>query len=344
MKNSILITGFLAAMISFTSCKQNSVKFQSEDNEKIALKGDSIEAFTTPPPKVPDPVGNRPAKKVIVHLEVIEKVGELANGVKYNFWTFGGTVPGSFIRIRVGDLVELRLKNNGNNTFPHNIDLHAVNGPGGGAEASFVTPGQTSVFRFKATNPGLFVYHCAVAPVGMHIGNGMYGLILVEPEGGLPKVDKEFYVMQGDFYTKGNFGDQGFQEFDLDKAINETPTYVLFNGSTGGLLGANELQAKVGDKIRIFFGNGGPNLTSSFHLIGEIFDHAYPNGGTTRLDNIQTITVGPGSSAMVEFVAKVPGEYVLVDHAITRAFNKGAVGRLHVAGDDDHKLFQHVEK
>jgi nitrite reductase (NO-forming) len=175
---------------------------------------------------VPAPVGDRAAKKVVVRLETIEKTGELADGTQYNFWTFNGTVPGSFIRARVGDEIELHLKNNENNTFPHNIDLHAVNGPGGGAEATFVAPGTEKVFNFKALNPGLYVYHCATAPVGMHIANGMYGLILIEPEGGLPKVDKEYYIMQGDFYTKGKFGDKGLQEFDMDKAIAEHPNML----------------------------------------------------------------------------------------------------------------------
>lgn len=340
---------FLAVLLSlsFTACKQNSDSSLLADStmnpEDIALDGTTEVLEMPAPPFVPTPVGDRAAKKIIVNLEIIEKVGELANGVEYNFWTFNGTVPGAFIRARVGDEIELRLKNHEDSVFPHNIDLHSVNGPGGGAEASFVAPGKEAVFTFKALHAGLFVYHCAAAPVGMHIANGMYGLILIEPEGGLPAVDKEYYVMQGDFYTKGAFGEKGLQEFDIDKAIAEQPDYVLFNGNTGALLGANELQAKVGETVRIFVGNGGPNLTSSFHVIGEIFDRVYVDGGMTVNENIQTTSIPAGGASIVEFKADVPGDYVLVDHAIFRAFHKGALGKIKVNGDENPKVFKKNE-
>lgn len=342
MKKTLLITAFLSAFITLNSCKQSSSapSENSADTEKIKTDGSTEEQKSVAPPNVPAPVGDRAAKKVVVRLETIEKTGELADGTQYNFWTFNGSVPGSFIRVRVGDEVELHLKNNENNTFPHNIDLHAVNGSGGGAEATFVAPGTEKVFNFKALNPGLYVYHCATAPVGMHIANGMYGLILVEPEGGLPKVDKEFYIMQGDFYTKGKFGEKGLQEFDMDKAIAEHPEYVVFNGKTGALLGDGELQAKVGETVRFFVGNGGPNLTSSFHVIGEIFDKVYMEGGSKINENVQTTVIPPGGASIVEFKATVPGEYVIVDHAIFRAFNKGALGKIKVTGPDNPAVYK----
>jgi len=332
----------LAIMIAVVSCKDNSPN-KSKNGELYAetIKTDgTIETHPdVAPPFVPEPVGRRKAKKVIVHLETIEKTGELANGTEYNFWTFNGTVPGSFIRARVGDEIELHLKNNENSNFPHNIDLHAVNGPGGGAEAIFVAPGKEAVFTFKALNPGLYVYHCATAPVGMHIANGMYGLILIEPEGGLSKVDKEFYIMQGDFYTKGSFGEKGLQEFDIDKAIAETPDYVVFNGNTGALLGENELKVNVGETVRLFVGNGGPNLTSSFHVIGEIFDRVYVEGGSQINENVQTTTIPAGGAVILEFKVDVPGDYVLVDHAIFRAFHKGALGILKATGEENPNVF-----
>ena len=342
MRKTLLFTAVLSVGLAFTSCKQNSSSesVNTVDAEKIKTDGSTEEQKWVNPPNVPAPIGDRAAKKVIVRLEAIEKIGELADGTQYNFWTFNGSVPGSFIRVRVGDEVELHLKNNENSIFPHNIDLHAVNGPGGGAEATFVAPGQEAVFTFKATNPGLYVYHCATAPVGMHIANGMYGLVLVEPEGGLPKVDKEFYIMQGDFYTKGKFGEKGLQDFDMDKAIAEHPEYVVFNGNTGALLGEGELQAKVGETVRFFVGNGGPNLTSSFHVIGEIFDQVYIEGGSKINENVQTTVVPPGGAAIVEFKATVPGDYVIVDHAIFRAFNKGALGKLKVTGADNPTVFK----
>jgi nitrite reductase (NO-forming) len=290
-------------------------------------------------PTVPPPITRKYATKVVVNLEVKEVTKRLADGVEYTFWTFGGNVPGSFIRIREGDLVEFHLHNNQNNKMPHNIDLHAVSGPGGGAGASFTAPGHSSQFSFRALNAGLYVYHCATAPVGMHIANGMYGLILVEPKEGLPPVDREFYVMQGEFYTAGKFGEGGLQSFDMDKAVDERPPYVVFNGEVGALTGSNALTAQVGQKIRMFVGNGGPNLDSSFHVIGNIFDTVYEDGGTTPMHNVQTVLIPAGGSAIVEFQPKVPGAYSFVDHSIFRAFNKGAMGTLNVIGDSNPLVF-----
>jgi nitrite reductase (NO-forming) len=295
------------------------------------IQGEEV-AVLTHAPAVPPPITRKHATKVVVNLEVKEVVKKLADGVDYLFWTFGGEVPGKFIRVRQGDLVEFHLSNHPTSRMPHNIDLHAVTGPGGGAASSFTAPGHSSQFSFKALNPGLFVYHCATAPVGMHIANGMYGLILVEPPEGLPPVDKEFYVMQGDFYTPGKFGEEGLQSFDMEKAIDERPSYVLFNGSVGSLVGDNALKANVGEKVRIFFGNGGPNLVSSFHIIGEIFDTVHAEGGTVGTHNVQTTLVPSGGATIVEFGLDVPGTFLLVDHSIFRAFNKGALGMLKVDG------------
>lgn len=293
-------------------------------------------AVLTDPPNVPPPITRHHPAKVVVNLEVREVTKRLADGVDYVFWTFGGSVPGKFIRIREGDEVEFHLNNHQDNKMPHNIDLHAVTGPGGGATSSFTAPGHSSQFSFKALNPGLFIYHCATAPVGMHVGNGMYGMILVEPKEGLPRVDREYYVMQGEFYTTGKYGEEGLQGFDMEKAVDERPPYVVFNGSVGSLVGDKALTAKVGEKIRLYVGNGGPNLTSSFHVIGAIFDTIYQEGGTTPTQhNVQTTLIPAGGATMVEFKAVVPGTYVLVDHSLFRAFNKGALGMLKVDGAPD---------
>jgi nitrite reductase (NO-forming) len=263
----------------------------------------------------------------------------LADGVDYHFWTFDGHVPGSFIRVREGDLVEFHLKNHPSSVFPHNIDLHAVTGPGGGAAASLTMPGHETVFEFRAPHPGLYVYHCATAPVPVHIANGMYGMILVEPKEGLPAVDHEFYVMQSEFYTKGAHGEAGLQPFDMAKAVDEKPDYVVFNGSVGALTGDNAPRVKKGETVRIFVGNGGPNLASSFHVIGEIFDNVYTESGSKVQHNVQTTLIPAGGASIVEFRADVPGELVLVDHSIFRAFNKGALGMIHVDGDDEAAIF-----
>jgi len=296
-------------------------------------QGEPIQAVLTSPPEVPPPTGRSAPAKVIVELEVVEVEREIAEGVKYTFWTFGGTVPGSFIRVRQGDTVEFHLKNHPGSKMPHNIDLHGVTGPGGGAASSFTAPGHRTQFTFKALNQGLYVYHCATAPVGMHVANGMYGLILVEPPQGLSPVDHEFYVMQGDFYTVGKYREKGVQAFDMQKAIDENPTYVLFNGAETALTGPNALKAKTGQSIRMFVGNGGPNLVSSFHVIGEIFDKVQYEGGTHFQENVQTTLIPAGGAATVEFHTEVPGNYILVDHSIFRAFNKGALAILEVAGE-----------
>jgi nitrite reductase (NO-forming) len=290
-------------------------------------------AVLTHAPQVPPPIGRRHAAKVLVNLEVKEVTQRLADGVDYTFWTFGGEVPGMFIRVREGDVVEFHLNNHPSSKVPHNIDLHAVTGPGGGAASTFTAPGHSSQFTFTALRAGLYVYHCATAPVPMHIANGMYGMILVEPKEGLAPVDREFYVMQGDIYTQGKNGEAGVQAFDNEKAIDERPTYVVFNGAVGSLVGDKALKAKVGETVRIFFGVGGPNLTSSFHIIGEIFDRVYPEGGMKYVqENVQTTLVPTGGSAILEFHLEEPGTFVLVDHSLTRAFNKGAIGMLNVTG------------
>ena len=306
-------------------------------------QGKPIDAILTSPPHVPPATGRKAPAKVIVTLDVIEKEMPISEGVTYTFWTFGGTVPGSFIRIRQGDTVEFHLRNLPESKMPHNIDLHGVTGPGGGAASSFTAPGHSSRFTFKALNAGLYVYHCATAPVGMHVANGMYGLILVEPPEGLPPVDKEYYVMQGDFYTTGKYREKGLQPFDMEKAIDENPTYVLFNGSDGALTGDKALTANVGETVRLYVGNGGPNLVSSFHVIGEIFDKVWYEGGKHFQENVQTTLIPAGGAAMMEFHMEVPGSYVLVDHSLFRAFNKGALGILKAEGAENKEIYSGKE-
>lgn len=297
-----------------------------------------IDAVTTHAPEVPPAIDRDYPAKVRVKMETVEKTMKMDDGVEYHYWTFDGDVPGRMIRVREGDTVEVEFSNNPSSTVPHNVDFHAATGQGGGAAATFTAPGRTSTFSFKALQPGLYIYHCAVAPVGMHIANGMYGLILVEPKEGLPKVDKEFYIVQGDFYTKGKKGAQGLQPFDMDKAVAEQPEYVVFNGHVGSIAGDNALKAKAGETVRMYVGNGGPNLVSSFHVIGEIFDKVYVEGGKLINENVQSTIVPAGGSAIVEFKVDIPGSYTLVDHSIFRAFNKGALGQLKVEGAENPEI------
>src|SRR5205814_9408759 len=279
-----------------------------------------VAAILTPPPLTPPPVERNRAATVLVSLETTEVKGRLANDVTYKFWTFNGTVPGPFIRVRVGDTLRIRLKNAKSSMNWHSVNFHAATGPGGGGSVQ-VAPGEEKDFQWKAMHPGLFVYHCMTPHVPIHIANGMYGLILVEPEGVLPPVDREYYVMQGEIYTEAAFGQRGSQEFSVDKLLHERPEYFVFNGSVGALSKLHPLQAKVGETVRIYFGVGGPNFTSSFHVIGEIFDRVYNMGGVLSepLRGVQTATVPAGGAAITEFKVDYPGNYILVDHALSRA-------------------------
>ena len=271
-------------------------------------------------------------------LETTEVLSEIAPGIIFNYWTFNNTVPGPLFRVREGDVVKVSIHNRDTNLHNHNVDFHAATGPGGGGAVSVVAPGETKEFYFKALNPGLFVYHCAVPNMAVHMAHGMYGMILVEPKEGLPKVDKEFYVMQGELYTTGTIGRQGLQIFDAKKMMDGIPEYITFNGRPGGVVG--NMQAKVGDTVRFYVGNGGVAHNSSFHIVGEIFDNVYPEGsiGGAMLHNVQTTNVPAGGSSIVEFKVDYPGKYVLVDHALMRT-DKGAWGTLEVVGEKDDSIF-----
>jgi nitrite reductase (NO-forming) len=306
----------------------------------------TVSAKLTMAPQVPPPVNRAKQALVKVHLEAKEYVGMLVDGVKYKFWSFNGTVPGPMVRVRVGDTVEIHLKNHSKNTFPHNIDLHAVNGPGGGGAVSLVKPGKEAVFSFKALNPGLYIYHCASPIPNMltHIANGMYGLILVEPEGGLPKVDREYYVMQSEFFTEPS-EEKDILQLSMQKALAEHPDHVVFNGQAGALMEEGALKAKTGEMVRVFFGNISPNSISSFHIIGEIFDKVYSEGALDgKLNhNVQTTLVPSAGSTIVEFKVDVPGAYLLVDTRASR-MAKGAVGALVVTGPEDASVFKSIKK
>jgi nitrite reductase (NO-forming) len=273
-------------------------------------------------------------------IETVELVGKLDDGTTFTYWTFDKKVPGPMLRVKKGDTVELTLANAKDSKMIHSIDLHAVTGPGGGAAYLQVAPGGEKTVSFKALNPGLYVYHCATPSVAEHISAGMYGMILVEPEGGFPKVDREFYVMQGDIYTRHKTGTKGHQPFDHDKMDAELPDYYVFNGAVGALTKEHKMQAKVGETVRFYFGVGGPNKISSFHAIGEIFDRVYTEASTSApRENVQTTTVPPGGAAIVEMKVEYPGHYVLVDHALSRV-GKGAAAVLQVVGEKDAGVYR----
>lgn len=292
------------------------------------------------PTDLPPPIGKRDPQTVRLDLFTVEQEGRLAEATTFSYWTFNGKVPGPFVRVRVGDTVDVHLKNAADSNMIHSVDFHAAIGPGGGAAALQVDPGDEKSMTFKALVPGLYVYHCATPMVAEHIANGMYGMILVEPEAGLPPVDHEFYVMQGEIYTEAAFGQHGSQEFSVEKLLNERPEYFVFNGSVGAISKLHPLHAKVGETVRLFFGVGGPNFTSSFHVIGEIFDKVYNLGGLTNppLEGIQTVTVAPGGAVITEFKLHVPGNYTIVDHALAR-MERGLAGLLIVEGSPNPDIY-----
>jgi nitrite reductase (NO-forming) len=292
------------------------------------------------PDDVPAPLNRREMATVKVELEAIELVGALADGTSYRYWTFNGKVPGPMVRVRVGDTVEVTMRNAPDSWMIHNVDFHAVTGPHGGGHATMTDPGGATGFTFKAMKPGLYVYHCATPMVAQHIANGMYGMILVEPEEGIAPVDREFYVMQGEIYTEEAYGTAGELTESYEKLLDERPEYYVFNGSVHGLKTETPLRAKVGETIRIYFGVGGPNKTSAFHVIGEIFDRVYPFGSVTAetAPDVQTVNVAPGGAAITELTLEVPGQYVLVDHALSRV-ERGLAAILEVEGPASPAIF-----
>ena len=331
-----------APCVAQESHKTESLAVSSPDSaDEATLPALPANLGRVPQPQVAPPVNRNKSTLVHVTLEAKPITGLLADGIGYKYWTYNGTVPGPMIRVRQGDSVELTLHNSTDSPVSHSIDSHAVLGPGGGGKVTQTPPGATSVFLFKAMKPGVFIYHCATPMIPYHLAHGMYGLMLVEPPGGWPKVDREYYVMQGDIYLKGDPTRSGVHEATVDKMVSETPDFVVFNGSAGSLGKENPLKAKVGETVRIFFGNAGPNDVSSFHVIGEIFDKVHPEGASETLSNVQSTLVPAGGATMVEFKTMVPGRYILVDHSLGR-LQKGAVGFLDIEGAPNPKVFKSI--
>jgi nitrite reductase (NO-forming) len=329
-----LVVAFLAAAVllaQWDGREDSSVPLSRAESSTGQSSANPVDGAALSRNLRPDPLAPALAKPgpdgfVELRLTTKEIKARLADNATYAFWTFNGTVPGPMLRVRVGDKVRLVLTNASDSGQPHSIDLHAVNGPGGGAVHTQTPPGQTTSFEFTALNPGLYVYHCATPDVPTHIANGMYGLILVEPKGGLKPVDRELYVVQGEIYSGATEGDLSL---DVARMDDERPTYVVLNGAVGAINGENALRARVGERVRIFFGVGG-FLPANFHVIGEIFDRVHPEAASEGLSNVQTTLVPAGGAAWVELTIQQPGTYLLVDHALPRTMHKGGLGALAV--------------
>ena len=307
------------------------------DPEVVAV--DEAPSLAKDPADMPGPIAADAPREIVLDLVTTERLGRLADGTNYTFWTFNDTVPGPFLRVRQGDLIHVNMHNDEGSRYAHSVDFHAVTGPGGGAAVTQTAPGETTSFSFTAMNPGIYVYHCATHSHAHHIMQGMYGLILVEPEGGLPAVDHEFYIMQGELYTIERFGSKGELSFDIEKMMDERAEWLFFNGATDALTHQYPMNVNVGETVRLYFGVGGPNYTSSFHIIGEIMDRVYVEGGSLINHNVQTTMVPAGGATIVEFQVDVPGTLTLVDHSLSR-LERGLVGHIHVHGEEQPDLFR----
>jgi nitrite reductase (NO-forming) len=291
-------------------------------------------------PNVPPPITRKEQRRVVVHWSIKESQAEVAPGVIYDdFWGFEGKVPGPMLRVRQGDLVEVHLTNDLHSMHTHNIDFHFVLGPGGGAGALRVPPGKEAVLEARALVPGFYMFHCATPDIPTHISNGMYGYVLVEPAEGMPQVDKEFYVVQSEIYTKD--GEPGHKSFDYDRAEKADPQYIVFNGAVGSLLKDKAPHVAENQSVRVYVGNAGPNLISSFHIIGEIFDNVYREGDLISPPGhgVQTTLIPAGGATVVEFTPHDAGTFLLVDHAIFR-LHHGAAGSIVVDGAQNAEIFE----
>ena len=331
---ALLTTAAAAALVAGAAIAQDApapTAAEAPAAIDIVRRGDDL----------PGPLTATGPRRHVVNLETTEVIGQLEDGTTYTYWTYNNRVPGPFIRVRVGDTVEVNMANAADSVMMHNVDFHAVTGPGGGAEATNAMPGEHKSFTFKAMKPGLYVYHCATPMVAQHIANGMYGMILVEPEGGLPAVDHEFYVMQGELYTEEAQGTPGLLTESIERLLDEQPTYYVMNGAFKALTGERALEVEVGDTARIYFGVGGPNKISSFHVIGEIFDNVYQDASLVSepIQDVQTVLVPPGGATVVDLTFEVPGNYIMVDHALSRA-ERGAAGIITVKGPENREIFE----
>lgn len=324
-----------------TANKQQAAKTR---NTVESTRTPSVDSVSADPTDLPPPINRDEPKEIDVTLRPREVTAEIEPGVTFTYMTFNGQVPGPFIRARRGDTINLTFENPEENNLPHNVDFHACYGPGGGAEATMTNPGDTAELSFSPQYPGAFIYHCAVPNLDMHISAGMYGLILVEPEGGLPDVDHELYLGQNEVYTKQEAGAEGEHNFDFNGMTREDPTYVLLNGAKYAFtpdVHGPAASVSTGETARVFFVNGGPNLTSSFHPIGNVWSELHPQGSlsTDPQTHIQTTPVSPGSTTVATMEFPVPGPVKIVDHALSRVARKGCLAVVDVQGEERPEIF-----
>ena len=355
-RRNLLETGAAASAVAAAGCQtatpddrvtvtevETQPQAANETQSLDAARETDIDRVAADPTDIPDPIGRDEPRTIEVEMETREVTAEIEDGVTFDYMTFDGQIPGPMVRARVGDTIDLTLKNPESNAMAHNVDFHACYGPGGGAEATNVAPGEEARLRFQVRYPGFHIYHCAVPNLDYHSSAEMFGGILVEPEDGLPEVDHEFYLGQHEVYTDGDTGQQGHHKFDFGAQAREEPTYVLMNGEKYAITPDkyHDMQVETGDTARVFYCVGGPNLDSSFHAIGNVWDEVYPQGGidSDPHRNVQTTPVKPGSCVVAHMHFPVPGPVKIVDHALSRVARKGLLGVIDVSGEEKPEVF-----
>ncbi len=348
MLQAIGATGALAVAGCLSSdAEENSSnsKTPAEEEGLPAAKSVDVDQIARDPTDIPDPVDWNEPRTHDVTIQTQKVTAEIEPGVTFDYMTFEGQVPGPMLRVRRGDTVNLTFDvPEDMNVAMHNMDFHAVYGPGGGADATTIAPDDDPTqIQFRAEYPGVFIYHCAVPAMDMHISSGMFGSILVEPEEGLPEVDNEFYLGQHEIYTTGEVGQQGHHGFDHDAMKREEPTYVVFNGQAYGFTedAAGPMTANTGETARVYFANGGPNLLSSWHPIGNVWSNLYRSGDllSEPANNVETTPVPPGTTTAGEMEFPVPGPVKIVDHALSRVVHRGALGIIDVDGPENPDIY-----
>ena len=319
--------------------KPSAAAVSGERHTGAFAEGSALSMDAVVKPLVPDPVKE-------IRLDTTHKIIEIAPGVKFSAWTFGDQVPGPVIRVRVGDRVKFSMTNRSDEPAPalkftaapmmHSMDFHSAMVSPQDKYRS-LSPGQTISYEFTPNYAGVFMYHCGTPMVLEHIASGMYGMMIVEPRGGYPtKVDHEYAIVQSEFYTKPDPQKRkvdGVPLYVLDgeRVRGKAPTYTVFNGRYNGFVD-KPLPAKPGERVRLFVMNVGPSNTSSFHVVGAIFDRVWMDGNPdNQMRGMQTVLLGSSSGAITEFIIPEAGSYVMVDHHFANA-SQGAIGLISAGG------------
>jgi nitrite reductase (NO-forming) len=353
---SLLLIALLAACtqksdpydVSKMDLKPTPARVTAERHKGPFAEGAALSMTAALKPLDPSPVKE-------VRLDTVHKVIELAPGVHFSAWTFGNQVPGPTVRARVGDRIRFSMTNRTDETLPgvqlmaapmmHSVDFHAAMVSPQDKYRS-IAPGQTMEFEFTLNYPGVFMYHCGTPMILEHIASGMYGAVIVEPREGYPtKVDREYMIIQSEFYAKldpekRKVAGAPLYVLDGDAVRKATPNYTVFNGVHNGMV-KTPLATKAGERVRLFVLNVGPSRTSSFHVVGTIFDRVWIDGNPdNQFRGMQTVLLGSSNSAIVEFMIPENGSYIMVDHHFANA-SQGAIGLISTADKPDEKDLEH---